>query len=291
MYLADGWKDYEIIDAGNDEKLERWGNIVLLRPDPQAIWPMERMQNRPDAQYIRSSEGGGRWEYMRRLPDSWKIHYGDLGFIVRPTGFKHTGLFPEQAVNWDFMRKIIKKHQRSTDEPFRVLNLFAYTGGATCALAAEGAQVVHVDAAKGMVEWAKDTLAFSGLADKPVRFIVDDVNKFVAREKRRGRKYEGILMDPPSYGRGPKGEKWTIEQELYGLVSDCADLLSENAAFFLINSYTTGLAPQVLKNVLQVALHDKGGRIEAQEIGLPITRDRLILPCGCTARWIGESDC
>ena len=290
MYLANGWKDYEIIDAGNDEKLERWGDIVLLRPDPQAIWPMKRVQGRADAHYIRSNEGGGKWEYMRRLPESWKIRYGDLHFIVRPTGFKHTGLFPEQAVNWDFMRKIIKKYKKSTGEPFRVLNLFAYTGGATCALAAEGAEVVHVDAAKGMVEWAKSNLALSGLADRPVRFIVDDVKKFVGRENRRGRRYEGILMDPPSYGRGPNGEKWMIESELYGLVEDCASLLSENAAFFLINSYTTGLAPQVLKNVLQVALKDRNGCVEAQEIGLPISRDKLILPCGCTARWVGRAD-
>lgn len=287
MYLANRWKDYEIIDAGSDEKLERWGNTLLLRPDPQAIWPMES-RNQVDARYIRSSSGGGHWMFFKKLPESWTISYDDLRFIVRPTGFKHTGLFPEQAVNWDFMREIVKKHIEFTVKPFRVLNLFAYTGGATCALAAAGAEVVHVDAAKGIVTWAKNNLAESGLADRPVRFIVDDVMKFVQREKRRGREYEGILMDPPSYGRGPDGEMWRIEAGLYPLVRECAELLSENAGFFIINSYTTGLAPAVLRNVLKVALGSKGGKIDAQEIGLPITNNSLVLPCGCTARWYKE---
>ncbi len=287
MYLADGWKDYEIIDAGNDEKLERWGDALLLRPDPQAIWPMKQAKN-VDAHYIRSSAGGGNWNFYRRLPESWIISYKDLRFIVRPTGFKHTGLFPEQAINWDFMRETVENHRKITGRPFRVLNLFAYTGGATCALAAAGAEVVHVDAAKGMVSWAKSNLAESGLSDRPVRFIVDDVMKFVQREKRRGREYEGILMDPPSYGRGPDGEMWRIENGLFPLVSQCVDLLSNDAGFFIINSYTTGLAPSVLKNVLKIALGNRGGKIEAQEIGIPITNNSLVLPCGCTARWYRE---
>ncbi len=287
MYLADGWQDYEIIDAGNDEKLERWGDVVLLRPDPQAIWPM-RQKNNYDAHYIRSNSGGGRWEYYRNLPESWTISYKDLKFTVRPTGFKHTGLFPEQAVNWDFMREAVKKHKAVTGRPFRALNLFAYTGAASCALASAGAEVVHVDAAKGMVAWAKNNLAESGLADRPVRFIVDDVMKFVQREKRRSREYEGILMDPPSYGRGPDGEMWRIENGLYPLVSECMDLMSDDAGFFIINSYTTGLAPAVLKNVLTIASGNRGGSIDAQEIGIPISNNKLVLPCGCTARWYKE---
>lgn len=287
MYLADGWKDYEIIDAGNDEKLERWGKVILLRPDPQAIWPM-KSAGYCDAHYIRSSTGGGAWNFNRTLPESWVINYRDLSFIVRPTGFKHTGLFPEQAVNWDFMHNYVDKYVKKTGRPFRVLNLFAYTGGATCALAAAGAEVVHVDAAKGIVAWAKNNLAQSGLADKPVRFIVDDVMKFVLREQRRERFYEGILMDPPSYGRGPDGEMWRIEANLYPLVRECVSLLSPDAGFFLINSYTTGLAPAVIKNVLTTALDGLGGVCDAQEIGLPITHGDLVLPCGCTGRWYRE---
>lgn len=284
MYLADNWKDFEIIDAGNGEKLERWGDVILLRPDPQAIWPMEQPAYF-DAHYLRSNSGGGEWSFKRSLPDSWTISYRDLRFIVRPTGFKHTGLFPEQAVNWDFMRQIVENKIKSTGKPFRALNLFAYTGGATLALAAAGAEVVHLDAAKGMVAWAKNNLQESGLGERPVRFIVDDAMKFVQREKRRGREYDGILMDPPSYGRGPTGEMWRIEEGLFPLVSECTDLLSEDASFFLINSYTTGLAPTVVKNVLRVALGKRGGKIEASEIGLPVSRSGLILPCGCTGRW------
>lgn len=284
MYLADSWKDFEIIDAGNGEKLERWGDVILLRPDPQAIWPMEQPAYF-DAHYLRSNSGGGEWSFKRSLPDSWTISYRDLRFIVRPTGFKHTGLFPEQAVNWDFMRQIVENKIKSTGKPFRALNLFAYTGGATLALAAAGAEVVHLDAAKGMVAWAKNNLQESGLGERPVRFIVDDAMKFVQREKRRGREYDGILMDPPSYGRGPTGEMWRIEEGLFPLVSECTDLLSEDASFFLINSYTTGLAPTVVKNVLRVALGKRGGKIEASEIGLPVSRGGLILPCGCTGRW------
>lgn len=280
MYLADAWQDYEILDAGNGNKLERWGQVRLLRPDPQAVWPMQEPRS-VDARYIRSASGGGHWEYTKTLPDSWTIQYRDLTFQVRPTGFKHTGLFPEQAVNWDWMRGLVKKAAK----PFRALNLFAYTGGATCALAAAGAEVVHVDAAKGMVVWAKENLALCGLGDKPVRFIVDDVMKFVLREQRRGRQYEGILMDPPSYGRGPGGEMWKIEENLYPLVAECCKLLSPEARFFLINSYTTGLAPTVLSNVLQAALPGRGGRIEAGEVGLPISRGTLVLPCGASGRW------
>ena len=280
MYLADAWQDYEILDAGNGNKLERWGQVRLLRPDPQAVWPMQEPRS-VDARYIRSASGGGHWEYTKTLPDSWTIQYRDLTFQVRPTGFKHTGLFPEQAVNWDWMRGLVKK----APKPFRALNLFAYTGGATCALAAAGAEVVHVDAAKGMVAWAKENLALCGLGDKPVRFIVDDVRKFVLREQRRGRQYEGILMDPPSYGRGPGGEMWKIEENLYPLVAECCKLLSPEARFFLINSYTTGLAPTVLSNVLQAALLGRGGRIEAGEVGLPISRGTLVLPCGASGRW------
>lgn len=286
MYIASGWKDYEIIDAGGGDKLERWGSVTLLRPDPQAVWPM-RDNRRVDAKYNRSSTGGGYWEYNKDLPESWNVSYRDLTFVVRPTGFKHTGLFPEQAVNWDFMRSVVRRFKAEhPGEPFRVLNLFAYTGGATCALAAEGAEVVHVDAAKSIVQWAKQNLAECSLQDKPVRFIVDDCMKFVLREARRGHFYEGILMDPPSYGRGPDGEMWRIETGLYPLVEAAVKLLSENAAFFLINSYTTGLAPTVLKDVLTVALKDRGGSVESQEVGLPITSDKLVLPCGATGRWV-----
>ena len=288
MYLADGWKDYEIIDAGNDEKLERWGKVILLRPDPQAIWPM-RSAGYCDAHYIRSSTGGGAWNFNRTLPESWVINYRDLSFIVRPTGFKHTGLFPEQAVNWDFMHNYVDKYVKKTGRPFRVLNLFAYTGGATCALAAAGAEVVHVDAAKGIVAWAKNNLAQSGLADKPVRFIVDDVMKFVLREQRRGRFYEGILMDPPSYGRGPGGEIWKLEDCIYDLVQLCAGVLTEQPLFFLINSYTTGLSPSVMGYILGSVVRKRfGGTVTFDEIGLPVAQSGLALPCGSTAIWQAE---
>jgi len=281
MYLADGWQDFEILDAGNGDKLERWGSFVLLRPDPQAVWPMGA--HTADAVYFRSQSGGGHWEFQRELPESWQVRYKGLTFLVRPTGFKHTGLFPEQAVNWDFMSDRLKAWKKGHGAAPRVLNLFAYTGGATCACAKAGAQVVHVDAAKGMVAWAKDNAAASGLADAPIRYIVDDCLKFVRREQRRGNRYEGILMDPPSYGRGPGGEMWKIETGLFELVSECAKLLSDDPCFFLINSYTTGLAPSVLKNVLAVAL--PSGHAEAQEVGLPIRRGNLVLPCGATGRW------
>ena len=283
MWIADGWKDYELLDCGGGEKLERWGDQILVRPDPQAIWESDR-KNRgwrtANARYSRSSTGGGHWD-KNKLPESWPISYKSLRFQVKPMNFKHTGLFPEQAANWDFAMEQIRQAGR----PIRVLNLFAYTGGATVACAAAGASVCHVDAAKGMVAWAKENLALCGLGDKPVRFIVDDVMKFVLREQRRGRQYEGILMDPPSYGRGPGGEMWKIEENLYPLVAECCKLLSPEARFFLINSYTTGLAPTVLSNVLQAALPGRGGRIEAGEVGLPISRGTLVLPCGASGRW------
>ena len=284
MYLADGWKDFEVLDAGNGNKLERWGKVTLLRPDPQAVWTMAAQD--ADAVYHRSSTGGGSWEFKKDLPESWLIRYKNLTFLVRPTGFKHTGLFPEQAVNWDFMAARVKAFSALYGRKARVLNLFAYTGGATCACAKAGAEVVHVDAAKGMVAWAKDNAAACGLGDAPIRYIVDDCLKFVRREKRRGNTYDGILMDPPSYGRGPGGEMWKIETGLYELVEACAEVLSNTPCFFLINSYTTGLAPSVLKNVLMCAL--PAGRAEAEEVGLPITRGGLVLPCGATGRWIPE---
>ena len=277
MFLADGWKEYALLDAGNGMKLERWKDVTLLRPDPQAVWSME--EHTADAVYHRSASGGGHWEYRAELPESWRIRYRDLSFIVRPTGFKHTGLFPEQAVNWDFMAERVKMRGGACS----VLNLFAYTGGATCALAKAGASVVHVDAAKGMVAWAKENARESGLSEAPVRYIVDDCVKFVKREIRRGHRYDGILMDPPSYGRGPDGEMWKIETDLFPLVLDCAALLSDSPAFFLINSYTTGLAPSVLSNVLRTALPE--GTVRAEEVGLPIRRGGLVLPCGATGRW------
>ena len=283
MWIADGWEDYELLDCGGGEKLERWGKQILVRPDPQAIWETPRTNRgwrNAQGRYYRSSSGGGHWD-KEKLPESWTVNYKDLKFQVKPMNFKHTGLFPEQAVNWDFAREKIKNAGR----PIRVLNLFAYTGGATAALAASGAEVVHVDAAKGMVAWAKDNLAASGLADAPVRFIVDDVMKFVLREQRRGRTYHGILMDPPSYGRGPNGEMWKIEDNLYPLVEECVKLLDGEARFFLINSYTTGLAPSVLSNVLKCSLGKRGGKIESDEVGLPITRGGMVLPCGASGRW------
>ena len=283
MYLASGWNAYEILDAGNGDKLERWGDVTLLRPDPQAIWTMDNAAMRADAVYYRSASGGGHWEFRRSLPDQWTVEYRDLRFVVRPTGFKHTGLFPEQAVNWDWMRERIEAFYKRTGRRARVLNLFAYTGGATCACAKAGAEVVHVDAAKGMVAWAKDNAMASDLADAPIRYLVDDCVKFVKREIRRGNRYDGILMDPPSYGRGPTGEMWKIENDLFPLVELCAALMSDDPCFFLINSYTTGLAPTVLSNVLKLALPD--GHTEADEVGLPIRRKGLVLPCGASGRW------
>lgn len=288
--IASRWEDYECIDAGNGEKLERWKDIILRRPDPLALWPIAEESGlwlQPHARYHRSAKGGGHWEYLKQLPESWNVRYRQLCFKVSPTGFKHTGLFPEQAANWDFMMEEIA----GADREIRVLNLFAYTGGATMACAAAGAQeVVHVDAAKGMVQWAKENMVLSHLEDRRIRFIVDDVLKFVAREKRRGRTYHAIIMDPPSYGRGPKGEIWKIEEQLYPLVSACLDILDPHPLFFLINSYTTGFPASVLRNILSstVLRRHPAGKVEAGEIGLPISASDMILPCGIYGRWIEE---
>lgn len=282
MYTADNWKDYEVLDTAHGEKLERWGNVLLRRPDPQVIWKKEgnpALWKKADGFYHRSKSGGGSWEFSKKLPDRWQISYGKLKFFVRPTGFKHTGLFPEQAVNWDYIGKKISGETRKIN----VLNLFAYTGGATLAATAAGADVVHVDASKGMVSWAKENLELSGLRDRYVRFIVDDCEKFVAREIKRGHFYDGIIMDPPSYGRGPGGEMWKMEDKIYDLVKLCSNLLSDNPLFFIINSYTTGLAPTVIKNIISLAL---SGKAEAEEIGLPVTSSGIFLPCGATGRMI-----
>lgn len=285
MRYTSDWKDYELIDTSDGEKLERWGNTILLRPDPQVIWKTEKgnsLWNRADAHYLRSSSGGGKWEYRKRLPDSWPISYKQLKFNIRPTGFKHTGLFPEQAVNWDLFGRLL----RGAGWPVRVLNLFAYTGGATLACAAAGAEVCHVDASKGMVNWARENAALSGLSEKPVRWIVDDCEKFVAREIRRGSRYDAVIMDPPSYGRGPSGEIWKLEDQIHPLVQLCAQVLNDTPLFFALNSYTTGLSPSVMKYLLQITLGEKyGGTVSADEIGLPVTQNGCILPCGSTAIW------
>lgn len=284
MRTASEWKEFEVIDTSGGEKLERWGDIRLVRPDPQVIWNTERDEEweHANARYNRSSEGGGSWN-MRAMPQKeWQIAYKDLKFHIRPTGFKHTGLFPEQAVNWDLMRSMIER----SDRQLSVLNLFAYTGGATLACAAAGAKVCHVDASKGMVQWARDNAALSNLCDKPIRWIVDDCKKFVEREIRRGVRYDGIVMDPPSYGRGPAGELWKLEDSIYALVQTCAQVLSDAPIFFLLNSYTTGLSPSVMKYILaSVIIPQHGGQVLADEIGLPVRKSGLTLPCGSTAIW------
>ena len=283
MLIASDWKDYEVLDTGDGEKLERWNDIVLRRPDPQAIWPKQRPEiwRRADAHYSRSAKGGGEWTFFKELPERWTVRYRDLQFYVRPTGFKHTGLFPEQAVNWDWMAGLI----RAAGRPVRVLNLFGYTGGATLACASAGAKVTHVDAAKGMVQWAGENRRLAGIDETRVRWIVDDALKFVAREARRGNVYEGILMDPPSYGRGPGGEVWKLENELYGLVEACERVLAKDALFMLINSYTTGLQPAVLNNMLSMIVgKSRAGRVTADEIVLPVTAGG-VLPCGASGRW------
>lgn len=288
MFLSDKWKDYELIDARNGEKLERWGNIILRRPDPQIVWDTpkgerSKLWDRADARYIRSNSGGGHWEYNKKVPEKWQIGYGELKFGIKMMGFKHTGLFPEQAANWDWFSEIIRKSGR---KDVNVLNLFAYTGGASVAALSAGACVCHVDAAKGMVAWAKENVAMSNLAERPIRFIVDDVKKFVEREIRRGRKYDGIIMDPPSYGRGPSGEVWKIEDELFGLIQLCQKVLSDDPLFFLVNSYTTGLSGSVMENIYKLTLKKQfGGISETDEVGLPITTGGLYLPCGYSARW------
>ena len=284
MYCATDWKDYELLDAGGGEKLERWGDVVLRRPDPLAIWPLREtaVWKNADARYHRSSSGGGHWEFMKPLEERWVVSYDRLSFYVKPTGFKHTGLFPEQAVNWRWMIDKI----RNAQNPVKVLNLFAYTGGATLACAFAGAEVCHVDASKGVVQWAKQNLHLSGLGSRPVRFITDDVFKFVQREIRRGHTYDAIVMDPPSYGRGPNGEMWKLETHLYPFVESCLAILTKRPLFFLINSYTTGISPTVLHNVLQLTLGKSfGGRITCGEIGLPITASGLVMPAGILARW------
>ena len=285
MFVASEWKDYEVLDTGDGEKLERWNDIVLRRPDPQAIWPKQKPElwAKADAYYHRSTKGGGEWEFFKKLPERWTINYRDLKFYVRPTGFKHTGLFPEQAVNWDWMAGLIRK----ADRPIRVLNLFGYTGGATLACAAAGAKVTHVDAAKGMVQWARENRECAGLDETSFRWIVDDALKFVQREARRGNVYEGILMDPPSYGRGPGGEVWKLENELFGLVEACEKVLAKDALFMLINSYTTGLQPAVLNNMLTMTVaKTRTGKVTADEIVLPVTAGG-VLPCGASGRWEG----
>ena len=287
MWIADQWKDYEVIDTSCGEKLERWGDFILLRPDPQVIWdtPKEnKAWRRLNAHYHRSSHGGGDWEFFD-LPKRWQIHYKELSFQLQPFQFKHTGLFPEQAVNWDWFGEKIRQAGR----PLKILNLFAYTGGATLAAAAAGASVTHVDASKGMVTWAKENATISGLGEAPIRWLVDDCVKFVEREIRRGNCYDGIIMDPPSYGRGPKGEIWKLEEKIFPFIQLCTKILSEDAVFFLLNSYTTGLQPAVLAYMLNTALTPKfGGKVEAEEIGLPISSNGLVLPCGAACRWQAE---
>ena len=284
MFIANNWKDYEVLDTSGGEKLERWGKYLLVRPDPQVIWntPHEHPGwKKKNGHYHRSSKGGGEWEFLN-LPDEWSISYKDLTFHLKPFSFKHTGLFPEQAVNWDWFSDLIAHAGR----PVKVLNLFAYTGGATVSAAKAGAQVTHVDASKGMVSWAKENAAASGLADAPIRWLVDDCTKFVEREIRRGNHYDGIIMDPPSYGRGPKGEIWKIEENIFPFVELTAKLLSDKPLFFLINSYTTGLQPAVLSYMLNLTVKKKfGGKVSAEEIGLPVSNTGLVLPCGASGRW------
>ena len=285
MRVSNEWQSYECIDAGNGEKLERWGNVIFRRPDPQAMWPVKYTDvwKKIDGFYHRSSKGGGYWDFKTKLPDYWVINYKDLAFKVSPTNFKHTGLFPEQATNWDFMMDKI----RGANRPIKVLNLFAYTGGATMACAKAGAtEVVHVDASKGMNEWAKENMHLSKLDDCKIRFIVDDCLKFVEREARRGHKYDAIVMDPPSYGRGPNGEMWKFEQNLDNLIKACLNILSDKPLFFLINAYTTGISSTVLYNILKTTIEPLyNGKIDAGEVGLPITNNNLILPCGIYGRW------
>ena len=283
MWIADQWKDYEVIDCSKGEKLERWGDYILVRPDPQVIWDTPRQDNRwrkKNGHYHRSKKGGGEWEFFD-LPGEWQIHYKDLTFNLKPFSFKHTGLFPEQAANWDWFSEKI----RLAGRPVKVLNLFAYTGGATLAAAAAGASVTHVDASKGMVNWAKENAVSSGLSDRPIRWLVDDCVKFVEREIRRGNRYDAIIMDPPSYGRGPKGEIWKIEDAIHPLIRLCTRILSDKPLFFLVNSYTTGLAPAVLTYMIGTELKPFHGHVESQEIGLPVTSSGLVLPCGASGRW------
>lgn len=283
MRIADNWQDYCLIDTSKGERLERWGNVTLIRPDPQIIWECNtpaKEWNNPHARYIRSSSGGGHWEYSKNLPESWNIKYKNLTFMVKPTGFKHTGLFPEQAVNWDYCTELIKNANR----PVKVLNLFAYTGGATLACAAAGAAVCHLDAVKGMVDWGKTNAKLSGLTDKPIRWITDDAMKFLGREIKRGNKYDGIILDPPSYGRGTNGEMWKLEDCIHELMLRCTQVLSENPLFILLNSYTTGLSPSVMAYLLKMTVGNSYKiEVNAEEIGLPVKNTGLAIPCGNTA--------
>ncbi len=289
MWIADQWRDYEVIDTSNGEKLERWGKYHLLRPDPQVIWdtPKRAPQwKKLNGHYHRSSKGGGEWEFFD-LPEQWSIQYKNLTFQLKPFSFKHTGLFPEQAVNWDWFSSIIRDAKaKNPDREIKVLNLFAYTGGATLAAAAAGANVTHVDASKGMVAWAKENARSSGLEDAPIRWLVDDCVKFVEREIRRGNHYDGIIMDPPSYGRGPKGEIWKIEESVYPFIELCTQILTDRPLFVLVNSYTTGLQPAVLSYMMNTAIVSRfGGSVEAGEIGLPVSSNGLVLPCGASGRY------
>lgn len=285
MLIANEWKDYELIDCSNGEKLERWGNVYLLRPDPQIIWDNGNLlskYNNINAHYHRSNKGGGYWENLKNTSEVWQVKYKDLTFNIKQMGFKHTGLFPEQSINWDFMMEKIKKSNRN----IKVLNLFAYTGGATCACLKAGASVVHVDSSRGMVEWAKENVKSCGLENANIRYIVDDVVKFVKREIRRGNKYDAIIMDPPSYGRGSNNEVWDIEKDLFNLVNLCCELLENNPLFFIINSYTTGLSKEVFTNILELTVGKKyKGKIYSEEIGLPIKNSNLSLPCGICSRF------
>ncbi|MCR4869439.1 MAG: class I SAM-dependent methyltransferase [Lachnospiraceae bacterium] len=294
MYIADRWEDYEVLDTSDGEKLELWGGYKLLRPDPQVIWsvPKDKAWKKLNAHYHRSNKGGGEWEFFD-LPKEWTIQYpleaGKLTFHLKPFSFKHTGLFPEQAANWDWFSKlIVDAKKKDPNRQIKVLNLFAYTGGATVAAAMAGANVTHVDASKGMVTWAKENAVSSGLGDAPIRWLVDDCKKFVEREIRRGNHYDAIIMDPPSYGRGPKGEIWKIEEAVFPLITLCSQILTDHPLFFLVNSYTTGLQPAVLHYMIATALKDFEGEVEADEIGLPVTKSGLVLPCGASGRFTGK---
>lgn len=289
MWLADGWKEYQVLDTSSGEKLERWGDYILVRPDPQVIWntPHKAPEwKKKNGHYHRSNKGGGQWEFFD-LPEQWAVHYGSLTFNLKPFSFKHTGLFPEQAVNWDWTGGLIRQAKKENpNREIKVLNLFAYTGGATVACAHAGAAVTHVDASKGMVTWAKENAVSSGLADAKIRYLVDDCVKFVEREIRRGNHYDGIIMDPPSYGRGPKGEIWKIEEKIFPLIQLCTKVLAREPLFFLINSYTTGLQPAVLSYMMNLEIKSRfGGNVEADEIGLPVRGGELVLPCGASGRW------
>ncbi|MCQ2506563.1 MAG: class I SAM-dependent methyltransferase [Lachnospiraceae bacterium] len=300
MWVADNWKDYEVLDTSSGEKLERWGDYFLVRPDPQVIWNTEKKNKywtKFDGHYHRSKEGGGSWENRNIPEEGWSIGYKDLTFNLKPFAFKHTGLFPEQAVNWDFVRGLIenrldeqaKEGKTLEEREVKVLNLFAYTGGATLACAKSGAKVTHVDASKGMVGWAKENAVASGLQDAPIRYIVDDCLKFVEREIRRGNLYDGIIMDPPSYGRGPNGEVWKIEEKIHELLEVCTKVMKDKPLFLILNSYTTGLQPAVLSYLINITFGKKfGGKVEASEIGLPLKDSNLVLPCGATGRWVNK---